>query len=330
MPYIKIFIKELKFSKQENDLVNSNTEIIKSLQKEIEFLKQELVNKNKLIELYTSKIFGNGKNNSKGSNFDLDTELSTLNSKLVDETINSCSNIINSSGSNLSIPQISEEYDQRKNVKKKLDEQLADIRKQLHKNYNSLKSNNELLHYHNKTPPTTLTPWAKGTTLIAGDSMLHEIDENRLSGAKPNSVKVRVFRGATIDDMEDFLKPYLKRSPTNIILHVGTNNSINDSSSVILNKLLSLKNFIHTELPESNVILSNIIDRSDNGIARLKILNFNKHLNSLKIDTIDNGNISSEHLNGSGLHLNRHGKGKLAMNLIKKLRELRRRKFNRN
>ena len=97
MPYIKIFIKELKFSKQENDLVNSNTEIIKSLEKEIEFLKQELVNKNKLIELYTSKIFGNGKDNSKGSNFDLDSNLSTLNSKLVDETINSCSNILNSS-----------------------------------------------------------------------------------------------------------------------------------------------------------------------------------------------------------------------------------------
>ena len=255
-----------------------------------------------------------------------------MNSKLVDETIN----ILNSSvsktvncESNLSTPQISEEYDQRKNVKKKLDEQLTDVRKQLHENYNSLKSNKELLNYHNKTPPTTPTPWAKGTLwldLIPGDSMLHEIDENRLSGAKLRSVKVRIFRGATINDM----KPYLKRSPTNIILHVGTNNSINDSSSVILNKLLSLKNFIHTELPESNVILSNIIDRSDNGIARLKISNFNKHLSSLKIDTIDNSNISSEHLNGSGLHLNRHGKGKLAMNLIKKLRELRRRKFNRN
>ena len=99
--------------------------------------------------------------------------LSTLNSKLVDETINSCSNILNSSvsetvncGSNLSTPQISEEYNQRKNVKKKLDEQLLDVRKQLHENFSSLKSNNELLHYHNKTPPTTLTPWAKGTTLI--------------------------------------------------------------------------------------------------------------------------------------------------------------------
>ena len=176
MQYIKILIKEeLKFSLQENDLFNSNIEIIKSLEKELEFLKQELANKNKLIELYMSKIFGNGKDNTKGSNFNLDTVLSTLNSKLVDETINSCSNILNSSvsetincGSNLSTPQISEEFHQRKNVKKKLAKQLADLRKQLHENYNSLKSNNELLHYHSKTQPTTLTPWAKGTTLIAG------------------------------------------------------------------------------------------------------------------------------------------------------------------
>ena len=84
--------------------------------------------------------------------------------------------------------------------------------------------------------------------------MLHEIDENRLSGAKPNSVKVRISRGATTYYMKDILKQYLKRSPTNIILHVGSNNSTNDSSGVILNKLLSLKNFIHTELPESITI----------------------------------------------------------------------------
>ena len=44
-----------------------------------------------------STIFGNGKDNSIGSHFDIDTDLSTLNSKLVDETINSCSNILNSS-----------------------------------------------------------------------------------------------------------------------------------------------------------------------------------------------------------------------------------------
>ena len=121
-------------------MVNSNTEITKSLEKEIEFLKQELVNKNKFIELYTSKIFGNSKDNSKGSNFDLDTDLSTLNSKLVDEYIlNSSVSETVSCGSNLSTPQISEEYDQRKNVKKKLNEQLADVRNGFHASRNRRK-----------------------------------------------------------------------------------------------------------------------------------------------------------------------------------------------
>ena len=82
---------------------------------------------------------------------------------------------------------------------------------------------------------------------------------------------------------EIFSEMILKSSPTNIILHVGTNNSIYDSSSVILNIFLSLKNFIHTELPESNVIW----------IQWLKISNFKKYLNSLKVDIIGNGNLVS-------------------------------------
>ena len=54
-------------------------------------------------------------------------------------------------------PQISKEYDQRKNVKKKLYKQLANVRKQLHENYNNFKSNKEFLHCSNKTPPNTPT-----------------------------------------------------------------------------------------------------------------------------------------------------------------------------
>ena len=78
--------------------------------------------------------------------------------------------------------------------------------------------------------------------------------------------------------MKDFLQLYLKRLPTNIILHIDTNNSINDSLSVIPNKLLLLKNFINTELPEPSVIFSNMIGRLGMVIARLKISNFNKIL----------------------------------------------------
>ena len=49
------------------------------------------------------------------------------------------------------------------NIEKKLDGQLADVKKQLHENCKSFKSNNEFLHYNNKTPPTTPIQWAKGT-----------------------------------------------------------------------------------------------------------------------------------------------------------------------
>ena len=48
------------------------------------------------------------------------------------------------------------------------------------------------------------------------------------------------------------------------------------------------------------------------------------------MDIIDNSNNSSEQLNGFDLHLNRHGKGKLPMNLMKRLWELHRKNYNRN
>ena len=46
--------------------------------------------------------------------------------------------------------------------------------------------------------------------------MLHKIDENKISGTKMNSLNARIFRGATIDYMKDFVKPNLKRAPTNM------------------------------------------------------------------------------------------------------------------
>ena len=60
----------------QNYLDNSDKEIIKSLERELEFLilKQELVNKNKLLKLYMSKSFGNSKDNINDNDFDPDTD----------------------------------------------------------------------------------------------------------------------------------------------------------------------------------------------------------------------------------------------------------------
>ena len=61
----------------------------------------------------------------------------------------------------------------------------------------------------------------KPVTVIAGDSIIQNIRGWSLS--KANKVVVKSFPGATTEDMEDFIKPILRKEPDNIIIHVGTN-----------------------------------------------------------------------------------------------------------
>ena len=166
--------------------------------------------------------------------------------------------------------------------------------------------------------------WHKNTTLIVGDSMISGIDQNRLS-IKGRIVKVRSFPGATINDMYDCIKPLLKKAPANVILHVGTNNAPNSTSRAILDNILLLKSFIEKALPQSNVCISNVIKRTDNGKATLTVNNVNEHLSALQLDIVDNSNINVTGLNRGGLHLNETGTGKLAVNFIKKIKSFKRR-----
>ena len=41
--------------------------------------------------------------------------------------------------------------------------------------------------------------------------------------SKSNKVVVKSFPGATTEDMEDFVKPLLRKKPDNVVLHTGTN-----------------------------------------------------------------------------------------------------------
>ena len=134
---------------------------------------------------------------------------------------------------------------------------------------------------------------------------------------KEKKVKVKNFPGVTIDDMYDYIKPLLKRCPDNIILYVETVNTVNEPSKMVLDKLLNLKKFIEHTLPESNVVISNLITRTDNGKAFLTVIKTNEHLHGLQVDVIDSGNITSNKFNKGGLHLNPRGLGKLVNNFIR-------------
>ena len=133
---------------------------------------------------------------------------------------------------------------------------------------------------------------------------------------------MKSFPGATIEDMYDYLKPLLKKCPKNIILHIGTNNTVNDTSRIVLDKVLSLKAFAEKALPDCHVFISNLTLRQDN--ASLTVNNVNQHLSTLQLDIINNSNISNAGLGRGGLHLNSQGLGKLAINFIKKIKSFKR------
>ena len=63
-------------------------------------------------------------------------------------------------------------------------------------------------------------------------------------------------------------------------------------------------------------------NRSDNGKASVTAQNVNDHLDALNIDVVDNRNIGGNCLNNISLHLNSTRYGKLAINFIKKMRNL--------
>ena len=119
-----------------------------------------------------------------------------------------------------------------------IENQLTEFRKKQQEKFTKIKKphvspkSNENLH-----------KWDRNTTLIVGDSLFSGTEERRIS-KRDREVKIKNFPGATIDDMYDYIKPLLKKCPDNIILHVGTNNMINEPSKMALDKLLNLKKFI--------------------------------------------------------------------------------------
>ena len=58
--------------------------------------------------------------------------------------------------------------------------------------------------------------------------MINGIDKKRISERNSN-VKVRYFNGALVEDMFYNLVPLLRKNPSALILHVGTNNKVSDS-----------------------------------------------------------------------------------------------------
>ena len=161
--------------------------------------------------------------------------------------------------------------------------------------------------------------WPRGTTLLVGDSMIGGIFEKWISPAK--KMKVRSFPGAVIDDLYDYMRPLLRKRPSNVIIHCGTNDSMTSSAKEIADKLLLLRKFVLSELNDCNVILSSPVNRLDSTQQGIIVRNVNVILkNTSGIEVIDNSNISAKHLGKKKLHLNPSGSTILTRNILNSMK----------
>ena len=157
---------------------------------------------------------------------------------------------------------------------------------------------------------------------ILGDSMIKDLIGSKMSNSR--SVSVKSFSGAKTSDMKHYIVPTLSTPPDEIVLHIGTNDIIHSSAQQIIQNISEIGDIISEASSETKVTISNIIKRSDNVNLNQKIDECNVEIASPVSQKgwslIDNSNLDSTCLNGSGLHLNKKGTFSLACNIIKHIR----------
>ena len=78
-----------------------------------------------------------------------------------------------------------------------------------------------------------------GKTVVIGDSQLHHIEENRLSGRK-NKTLVRSKGGLKIHEVSFVFKSILEEDADEFVFHVGVNNAEKETEDEIVRKYVEL------------------------------------------------------------------------------------------
>ena len=128
--------------------------------------------------------------------------------------------------------------------------------------------------------PSTYHMAKKKLVFIAGDSIIQHVQGWDLS-RNDKHVAVKSFSGAHIADMEDYLKPLLRKEPDKINLHVGTNNIRDESPRSVAEGIVNLVTQIQQDFPTStHLTISPLLPMSDNLEFNDKIKEANEILKS--------------------------------------------------
>ncbi|CAB3995139.1 Scavenger receptor cysteine-rich type 1 M130 [Paramuricea clavata] len=110
------------------------------------------------------------------------------------------------------------------------------------------------------SPKSSQSP-SKKVTVVAGDSILKHVEGWRLSNTS-NHVVVKSFSGPTTSDMEDYLRPVLRKEPNKIVLHIGTNDINYQTAQTVAEGVLNLGIQITQDSPTTDILISGILPRT--------------------------------------------------------------------
>ena len=151
--------------------------------------------------------------------------------------------------------------------------------------------------------------------------MVSRLRVNLLSNKK-HQAKVSCCRGATVEDVFDYVKPILKQKTYYVVLHVRTNNPKDMTSRKILDKLLHLKTAVLDSYENYKVILSQPMSHVVDCKSYLTISKVNDLLEEMDIPIVKNRNVTMDHLGSKGLYLNPRGIARFLKNLKISIRKL--------
>ncbi len=93
-----------------------------------------------------------------------------------------------------------------------------------------------------------------------------------------HNIYVETYRGSNTEAMSHHIRPCVARKPDQIILHVGTNDIRDKQTNEIVNGILEIEEIIKKESPTTNVVISELIHRTDKAEFSQKVDEVNEML----------------------------------------------------
>ena len=157
---------------------------------------------------------------------------------------------------------------------------------------------------------------------MLGASIIMRIRRNEFNFClRKCNTRFRLFTGATIKQIETYVKPILQDDTTDVvILHIGCNDISNRNMSAndIAEGIINIRRYCK-EHNVNNVTISSLICRSQIDFQHKVNAVSTMLMNRCKdygLVYIDNNNIEVGFLAQDGLHLNKIGKSCLASNFV--------------